>query len=142
MSSLYKLFVSDGWPLIAVPFRQIGVEQLSSLQHLDLAYNLLLEHSQLAPLSLLHCLNTVRKHTDAHTHLLFRRLNSVQCLFQLNLEGNPLYFHKTHRQCTVRHLSPKAANLRVSNNDARLTCTHIPFTYHTIFHIFNDHSHM
>ncbi len=41
---------------------QTGVEQLSSLQHLDLAYNLLLEHSQLAPLSLLHCLNTVRKH--------------------------------------------------------------------------------
>ncbi|XP_076579725.1 serine/threonine-protein kinase 11-interacting protein isoform X1 [Chaetodon auriga] len=66
-----------------------GVEQLSSLQHLDLAYNLLLEHSQLAPLSLLHCLNT------------------------LNLEGNPLYFQKTHRNCTVRHLSPKAANLRL-----------------------------
>ncbi|XP_039997864.1 serine/threonine-protein kinase 11-interacting protein isoform X2 [Xiphias gladius] len=63
-----------------------GVEQLSSLQHLDLAYNLLLEHSQLAPLSLLHCLST------------------------LNLEGNPLHFQKTHRTCTVRHLSPKAAN--------------------------------
>lgn len=40
-----------------------GVEQLSSLQHLDLAYNLLLEHSQLAPLSMLHCLNTVKTHT-------------------------------------------------------------------------------
>ncbi|XP_070711928.1 serine/threonine-protein kinase 11-interacting protein isoform X3 [Pempheris klunzingeri] len=66
-----------------------GVEQLSSLQHLDLAYNFLLEHSQLAPLSLLHCLNT------------------------LNLVGNPLYFQKTHRNCTVRHLSPKAANLRL-----------------------------
>ncbi|XP_035808042.1 serine/threonine-protein kinase 11-interacting protein isoform X2 [Amphiprion ocellaris] len=65
-----------------------GVEQLSSLQHLDLAYNLLLEHSQLAPLSLLHSLNT------------------------LNLEGNPLYFQKTHRICTVGHLSPKAASLR------------------------------
>ncbi|XP_026157934.1 serine/threonine-protein kinase 11-interacting protein isoform X2 [Mastacembelus armatus] len=66
-----------------------GVEQLSSLQHLDLAYNLLLEHSQLAPLSLLHSLST------------------------LSLEGNPLYFQKTHRTCTVRHLSPKAANLRL-----------------------------
>ncbi|KAG8004487.1 Serine/threonine-protein kinase 11-interacting protein [Nibea albiflora] len=66
-----------------------GVEQLASLQHLDLAYNLLLEHSQLAPLSLLHCLNT------------------------LNLEGNPLFFQKTHRNCTVRHLSPRAANLRL-----------------------------
>uniref|UniRef100_A0A3P8P7H4 Serine/threonine-protein kinase 11-interacting protein n=1 Tax=Astatotilapia calliptera TaxID=8154 RepID=A0A3P8P7H4_ASTCA len=68
-----------------------GVEQLSSLQHLDLAYNILLEHSQLAPLSLLHCLNT------------------------LNLEGNPLYFQKTHRTSTVRHLSPKAANTRYSS---------------------------
>ncbi|XP_035490425.2 serine/threonine-protein kinase 11-interacting protein isoform X1 [Scophthalmus maximus] len=66
-----------------------GVEQLSSLQHLDLAYNLLLEHSQLAPLSMLHCLHT------------------------LNLEGNPLFFQKTHRTCTVPHLSPKAANLRL-----------------------------
>ncbi|XP_061534006.1 serine/threonine-protein kinase 11-interacting protein isoform X2 [Phycodurus eques] len=65
-----------------------GVEQLASLQHLDLAYNLLLEHSQLAPLSLLHCLK------------------------MLNLEGNPLYFQKTHRTCTVRHLSPKAVSLR------------------------------
>uniref|UniRef100_A0A3Q3X4G1 LKB1 serine/threonine kinase interacting protein 1 N-terminal domain-containing protein n=1 Tax=Mola mola TaxID=94237 RepID=A0A3Q3X4G1_MOLML len=57
-----------------------GVEQFSSLQHLDLAYNLLLEHSQLAPLSMLHCLST------------------------LNLEGNPLYFQKTHRH-SVRHLT-------------------------------------
>ncbi|XP_053709407.1 serine/threonine-protein kinase 11-interacting protein isoform X1 [Synchiropus splendidus] len=65
-----------------------GVEQLSSLQHLDLAYNLLMEHSQLAPLSLLHCLNT------------------------LILEGNPLYFQKNHRICTVQHLSPKTVHLR------------------------------
>uniref|UniRef100_A0A3Q0QZJ2 Serine/threonine-protein kinase 11-interacting protein n=1 Tax=Amphilophus citrinellus TaxID=61819 RepID=A0A3Q0QZJ2_AMPCI len=43
-----------------------GVEQLSSLQHLDLAYNILLEHSQLAPLSLLHCLSTVRMHPYTH----------------------------------------------------------------------------
>ncbi|XP_023185719.1 serine/threonine-protein kinase 11-interacting protein isoform X4 [Xiphophorus maculatus] len=66
-----------------------GVEQLSSLQHLDLAYNLLLEHAQLAPLSLLHGLTS------------------------LNLEGNPLYFQKSHRTCTVPHLSPKAASLRM-----------------------------
>ncbi|XP_061686534.1 serine/threonine-protein kinase 11-interacting protein isoform X3 [Syngnathoides biaculeatus] len=65
-----------------------GVEQLASLQHLDLAYNLMLEHSQLAPLSLLHSLK------------------------MLNLDGNPLYFQKTHRTCTVRHLSPKAVGLR------------------------------
>ncbi|XP_016398434.1 serine/threonine-protein kinase 11-interacting protein-like isoform X2 [Sinocyclocheilus rhinocerous] len=62
-----------------------GVEQLSSLQSLDLAYNLLMEHSQLAPLSLLHNLNI------------------------LSLEGNPLYFQKTHRVLTIHHLSPRAA---------------------------------
>ncbi|XP_056286828.1 serine/threonine-protein kinase 11-interacting protein isoform X3 [Pseudoliparis swirei] len=74
-----------------------GVEQLSSLQHLDLAYNLLLEHSQLAPLSMLHCLN------------------------RLNLEGNPLYFLKTHRSGTVRHLSPKAANHRLKLDGSSLS---------------------
>ncbi|XP_060888124.1 serine/threonine-protein kinase 11-interacting protein isoform X2 [Labrus mixtus] len=78
-----------------------GVEQLSSLQHLDLAYNLLLEHSQLAPLSLLHSLNT------------------------LNLEGNPLYFQKSHRYCTVRHLSPKAANLRLKLDGTTLSSSEI-----------------
>ncbi|XP_064182885.1 serine/threonine-protein kinase 11-interacting protein isoform X1 [Anguilla rostrata] len=67
-----------------------GVEQLCSLQHLDLAYNLLMEHSQLAPLSLLHNLNT------------------------LQLEGNPLHFHKNHRLCAVRHISPKAAFRRLN----------------------------
>uniref|UniRef100_A0AAR2KJ03 Serine/threonine-protein kinase 11-interacting protein n=1 Tax=Pygocentrus nattereri TaxID=42514 RepID=A0AAR2KJ03_PYGNA len=67
-----------------------GVEQLSSLQYLDLAYNLLMEHSQLAPLSLLHNLNT------------------------LTLEGNPLYFKTTHRTTTVCHLSPRAAFQGVS----------------------------
>ncbi|KAF7657036.1 hypothetical protein LDENG_00032760 [Lucifuga dentata] len=78
-----------------------GVEQLSSLQHLDLAYNFLLEHSQLAPLSLLHCLKA------------------------LNLEGNPLYFQKTHRTCTVRHLSPKAASLRLRLDGTPLSSSEI-----------------
>ncbi|KAM9836279.1 serine/threonine-protein kinase 11-interacting protein isoform 2-T2 [Aulostomus maculatus] len=78
-----------------------GVEQLSSLQHLDLAYNLLLEHSQLAPLSLLHCLNT------------------------LNLEGNPLFFQKTHRTCTVHHLSPKAVNLRLVLDGTQLSLSEL-----------------
>uniref|UniRef100_UPI0037E8D0BE serine/threonine-protein kinase 11-interacting protein n=1 Tax=Semicossyphus pulcher TaxID=241346 RepID=UPI0037E8D0BE len=78
-----------------------GVEQLSSLQHLDLAYNLLLEHSQLAPLSLLHGLNT------------------------LNLEGNPLYFQRSHRNCTVRHLSPKAANHRLKLDGTPLSSSEI-----------------
>ncbi|XP_009994585.1 PREDICTED: serine/threonine-protein kinase 11-interacting protein [Chaetura pelagica] len=63
-----------------------GVEQLVNLQHLDVAYNLLLEHAQLAPLSALHC---VRK---------------------LHLEGNPLWFHQNHRSATLAHLSPRAAS--------------------------------
>ncbi|TMS11698.1 Serine/threonine-protein kinase 11-interacting protein [Larimichthys crocea] len=70
-------------------------------RHLDLAYNLLLEHSQLAPLSLLHCLST------------------------LNLEGNPLFFQKTHRNCTVRHLSPKAANLRLKLDGTPLSSSEL-----------------
>ncbi|TRY90331.1 hypothetical protein DNTS_015226 [Danionella cerebrum] len=62
-----------------------GIEQLSSLRCLDLAYNILIEHSQLAPLAFLHNLCT------------------------LTLEGNPLFFVKTHRTSTACHLSPKAA---------------------------------
>ncbi|XP_062853710.1 serine/threonine-protein kinase 11-interacting protein [Trichomycterus rosablanca] len=62
-----------------------GVEYLSSLQHFDLAYNLLMAHSQLAPLSFLHNLHT------------------------LTLEGNPLFYQKMHRTSTVCHLSPRAA---------------------------------
>ncbi|XP_068804915.1 serine/threonine-protein kinase 11-interacting protein isoform X2 [Struthio camelus] len=62
-----------------------GVEQLVNLQHLDVAYNLLLEHAQLAPLSTLHYLK------------------------KLHLEGNPLWFHQNHRSVTLVHVSPRAA---------------------------------
>ncbi|XP_046886845.1 serine/threonine-protein kinase 11-interacting protein [Hypomesus transpacificus] len=78
-----------------------GVEQLCSLQHLDLAYNLLMEHSQLAPLSLLHCLNT------------------------LTLEGNPLFFQRGHRASTIRHLSPKAAYLRLKLDGTPLSSSEL-----------------
>ncbi|NXY82104.1 S11IP protein, partial [Alcedo cyanopectus] len=63
-----------------------GVEQLVNLQHLDVAYNLLLEHAQLAPLSTLHYVK------------------------KLHLEGNPLWFHPSHRPATLVHLSPRAAS--------------------------------
>ncbi|NWX75406.1 S11IP protein, partial [Alca torda] len=63
-----------------------GVEQLVNLQHLDIAYNLLLEHAQLAPLSTLHCVK------------------------KLHLEGNPLWFHQNHRSATLVHVSPRAAS--------------------------------
>ncbi|XP_014105113.1 PREDICTED: serine/threonine-protein kinase 11-interacting protein [Pseudopodoces humilis] len=62
-----------------------GVEQLVNLQHLDLAYNLLLEHAQLAPLSTLHYLK------------------------KLHLEGNPIWFHQNHRSAALVHVSPRAA---------------------------------
>ncbi|XP_007438479.1 serine/threonine-protein kinase 11-interacting protein-like [Python bivittatus] len=60
-----------------------GVEQLSNLQHLDIAYNLLLEHSALAPLAWLHNMK------------------------RLHLGGNPLWFHPNHRLATLVHLSPR-----------------------------------
>ncbi|NXP74415.1 S11IP protein, partial [Ramphastos sulfuratus] len=63
-----------------------GVEQLVNLHHLDVAYNLLLEHAQLAPLSTLHYLK------------------------KLHLEGNPLWFHQSHRSATLVHLCPRAAS--------------------------------
>ncbi|XP_028663403.1 serine/threonine-protein kinase 11-interacting protein isoform X1 [Erpetoichthys calabaricus] len=65
-----------------------GVEHLSSLRHLDLSYNILIDHSKLAPLSQLHSLNT------------------------LSLDGNPLFFHWNHRCATIFHLSSKAAFLK------------------------------
>ncbi|KAJ7346028.1 hypothetical protein JRQ81_001978 [Phrynocephalus forsythii] len=61
-----------------------GIEQLPSLQHLDVAYNLLLDHALLAPLSLLHNLR------------------------RLDLKGNPLWFQENHRQATIMHLSSRA----------------------------------
>uniref|UniRef100_K7FMA8 Serine/threonine-protein kinase 11-interacting protein n=1 Tax=Pelodiscus sinensis TaxID=13735 RepID=K7FMA8_PELSI len=64
-----------------------GLEQLLNLRHLDVAYNLLLEHAQLAPLSMLHSLR------------------------KLHLEGNPLWFHQNHRAAAHVHLSPRAGCL-------------------------------
>ncbi|NXD23216.1 S11IP protein, partial [Spelaeornis formosus] len=62
-----------------------GVEQLVNLQHLDVAYNLLLEHAQLSPLFSLHYLK------------------------KLHLEGNPIWFHQNHRSAALVHVSPRAA---------------------------------
>ncbi|XP_025297366.3 serine/threonine-protein kinase 11-interacting protein isoform X1 [Canis lupus dingo] len=61
-----------------------GLEQLKNLRHLDLAYNLLEGHRELAPLWLL---AELRK---------------------LYLEGNPLWFHPAHRAATAQYLSPRA----------------------------------
>ncbi|XP_040842509.1 serine/threonine-protein kinase 11-interacting protein [Ochotona curzoniae] len=61
-----------------------GLEQLRSLRHLDVAYNLLEGHRELSPLLL---------------------LTELRKLF---LEGNPLWFHPEHRAATVQYLSPRA----------------------------------
>ncbi|KAL1770527.1 serine serine/threonine-protein kinase 11-interacting isoform X2 [Sigmodon hispidus] len=61
-----------------------GLEQLRNLRHLDVAYNLLEGHTELSPLWLL---AELRK---------------------LYLEGNPLWFHPTHRATTAQYLSPRA----------------------------------
>ncbi|DAA32449.1 TPA: hypothetical protein BOS_2144 [Bos taurus] len=61
-----------------------GLEQLRNLRHLDVAYNLLERHRELAPLWLL---TELRK---------------------LYLEGNPLWFHPEHRVATARYLSSRA----------------------------------
>lgn len=61
-----------------------GLEQLKNLRHLDVAYNLLEGHTELAPLWLL---AELRK---------------------LYLEGNPLWFHPAHRASTAQYLSPRA----------------------------------
>ncbi|KAF4083613.1 hypothetical protein AMELA_G00144120 [Ameiurus melas] len=78
-----------------------GVEHLSSLRCLDLSYNLLMEHTQLAPLSLLHNLN------------------------MLNLEGNPLYFQKTHRNSTMYQVSPRAASRGLQLDGSTLSSTEL-----------------
>nr|XP_035938801.1 serine/threonine-protein kinase 11-interacting protein isoform X1 [Halichoerus grypus] len=61
-----------------------GLEQLRKLRLLDVAYNLLEGHRELAPLWLLAELR------------------------QLYLEGNPLWFHPAHRAATAQYLSPRA----------------------------------
>ncbi|NXK55767.1 S11IP protein, partial [Chauna torquata] len=82
-----------------------GVEQLVNLQHLDVAYNLLLEHAQLAPLSTLHYLK------------------------KLHLEGNPLWFHQNHRSAALVHVSPRAASSNFLLNGEPLSSSdlmHLP----------------
>ncbi|OWK12853.1 hypothetical protein Celaphus_00015004 [Cervus elaphus hippelaphus] len=68
-------------------FLMVSLEQLRNLRHLDVAYNLLERHRELAPLWLL---TELRK---------------------LCLEGNPLWFHPEHRVATARYLSPRARDI-------------------------------
>ncbi|XP_073503396.1 serine/threonine-protein kinase 11-interacting protein [Phyllobates terribilis] len=63
-----------------------GLEHLRNLQHLDLSYNLLAEHSQLTGLA---------------------QLKNLRTLF---LKGNPLCFNKDYRVFAAQYLSPKASD--------------------------------
>ncbi|XP_072436101.1 serine/threonine-protein kinase 11-interacting protein isoform X3 [Chiloscyllium punctatum] len=80
-----------------------GVEHLSHLKHLDLAYNMISEHAQLAPLSQLHSLK------------------------ELFLQGNPVCYQKRHRPCTIYHLSPKAAFMRLILDGEPLTMAELAY---------------
>ncbi|XP_078408812.1 serine/threonine-protein kinase 11-interacting protein isoform X1 [Cetorhinus maximus] len=80
-----------------------GVEHLSHLKHLDLAYNMISEHAQLSPLSQLHSLK------------------------ELFLEGNPVCYQKGHRPCTIHHLSPKAAFMRLVLDGDPLTMAELTY---------------
>ncbi|XP_067843094.1 LOW QUALITY PROTEIN: serine/threonine-protein kinase 11-interacting protein [Heptranchias perlo] len=80
-----------------------GVEHLLHLKYLDLAYNMISEHAQLAPLSQLHRLK------------------------ELFLEGNPVYYQKDHRPSTIHHLSPKAAFMRLILDGEQLTMAELTY---------------
>ncbi|XP_078083930.1 serine/threonine-protein kinase 11-interacting protein isoform X2 [Mustelus asterias] len=80
-----------------------GLEHLSHLKHLDLAYNMISEHAQLSPLSQLHSLK------------------------ELFLEGNPVCYQKAHRPCTIHHLSPKAAFMRLVLDGEPLTMAELAY---------------
>lgn len=67
---------------------------LTNLRHLDLTYNLLMNHEDLIVLSNMPQLN------------------------RLNLDGNPLYYHKEHRVNTVKYLHSDITknNFKLDNN--------------------------
>ncbi|XP_072117136.1 serine/threonine-protein kinase 11-interacting protein isoform X2 [Mobula birostris] len=90
-----------------------GLELLSHLKCLDLAYNVICEHAKLAPLSHLHQLK------------------------ELFLEGNPVYYLRNHRASTIYHLSPKAAFMRLVLDGEPVTMaelTYLPKTGKLISH--------
>ncbi|XP_055486782.1 serine/threonine-protein kinase 11-interacting protein [Leucoraja erinacea] len=74
-----------------------GLEHLTHLKCLDLAFNMISKHGSLAQLSHLHRLK------------------------ELFLEGNPVYYQRNHRASTIYHLSPKAAFLRLVLDGEALT---------------------
>ncbi|XP_062520004.1 serine/threonine-protein kinase 11-interacting protein-like [Corticium candelabrum] len=74
-----------------------GIECLKHLEHVDLSYNCLISHSDLAPL---------------------QQLNQLTKLF---LNNNPLAFHPYHRSLTAGHLSSHINPEAISLDGKRLT---------------------
>lgn len=66
-----------------------GISTLDALTELDVSGNCILDHSSLLPLS------------------------SLITLSFLNLHGNPLSFHPTHRQITAQCLHKNTASVKV-----------------------------
>ncbi|XP_058259397.1 serine/threonine-protein kinase 11-interacting protein isoform X2 [Hemibagrus wyckioides] len=113
-----------------------GVEHLSSLQCLDLTFNMLMEHTQLAPLAFLHNLNMVEcainedwppgwSNLAMNPPTLNWPVFQFHCPTLLTLEGNPLYFQKTHRNATIYHLSPQAAFRGLQLDGSTLSSTEL-----------------
>ncbi|XP_034937673.1 serine/threonine-protein kinase 11-interacting protein isoform X2 [Chelonus insularis] len=78
------------------------IDNLSGLQNLelaelDLSYNCLIDHSSLWP------------------------LETITSLLWLNLEGNPIFYHKKHRNLTLKHLYPSLA-------ESKFVLDHQPLT--------------
>ncbi|KAH9492420.1 hypothetical protein Btru_051065 [Bulinus truncatus] len=78
-----------------------GLEVLLSLQDLDLGENYLNDHSFLAPLS------------------------TLSKLKQLQLSGNPIFYHKSHRTLTVSYLSMKAVNCEFELDKKKLSASEV-----------------
>ncbi|MEQ2204223.1 hypothetical protein XENOCAPTIV_009935, partial [Xenoophorus captivus] len=119
------------------------LKPLSELEHLNLGYNCLQRAPALSPTARakLHTLilrnnelETINGKEHWHDWLDFlsswREVSAPVILGSwlmegLILEGNPLYFQKTHRTCTVGHLSPKAAKLRLRLDGTPLTSSEL-----------------
>ncbi|CAG5128232.1 unnamed protein product, partial [Candidula unifasciata] len=77
------------------------VEVLTSLQQLDLGENCLNKHNSLQPLS------------------------SLVHLTQLQVDGNPLSYHRLHRPLTASCLARQSANVKFELDKKKLTASEL-----------------
>ncbi|KAK3612193.1 hypothetical protein CHS0354_016581 [Potamilus streckersoni] len=76
-----------------------GVEELSSLEELDVADNLLSDHS---------CLKAITK---------------LHRLYIICLQGNPIFFHNNHRSLALQYISASCDLVKMALNGQRLSAT-------------------